>query len=433
MPPAGSVLCCAYPGCHKRSHKKRSFGHVYLVVPFVVQRQPHLFKAEHDGVLCNQHGCKWAAMSDGRVDSDTVDTARREVDEKDPSALPCSPSSSLSLVQLASAALQPATLPQGNHDDRTLRPLPLDTTSTSEAADDGCVDLLFRCASSSVRFLSPPSLSSSPPPSPLSPSVSFCVSASHSTRSAVSLLPLTGWRDPYDRLHPITEQLEAVYALYTKYCSSMHGPDKDMGSLPEKRARTQRSLDPTPRAVMPPTNTSIPRTVAVGYAECRRGSFDDLCKLLCSESLPVELRMGTDSSFLDIGSGYGRCVVHARLRFGVEKSVGIEAVATRHVEAERMMRVHLPNQFPSLLKSGRLQWDKSIQLLEGDATHLHVRLALQSATHVYMFDWLFNEEALSVILSVLASSSSLRLLVSCQKPDGISCRGGVVSSIGCLR
>ena len=230
---------------------------------------------------------------------------------------------------------------------------------------------------------------------------------------------LTGWSDPYDRLHPTTEQLEAVYALYTKYCSPMHGPDKDVGGLPEKRARTQRSLDPTPRAVMPPTDASIPRTVAVGYAECRRGSFDDVCKWLCSEMLPVQLRMGIDSVFLDVGSGYGRCVVHARLRCGVKKSVGIEAVTARHVEAERMMRVHLPKQFPSLFHSRRLQWDKTIQLLEGDATHLHVRPALLAATHVYMFDWLFNEDALSVILSILAGSSNFRVLVSCQKPDGM--------------
>ena len=166
MPRAGSVRCCAYHDCHKRSDKKRLFGHVYPVVPAVIQRQPQLFKAEHDGLLCNQHGCKLAAVSGGRVEADAVDTlGSDEVDiNSPPTPLPLSSSPSPSLVQLASAALQPGTLPQGNHDDRTLRPLPLDTTSTSEAADDGCLDLLFRCASSSVRFLSPSSLFSSPPP-----------------------------------------------------------------------------------------------------------------------------------------------------------------------------------------------------------------------------------------------------------------------------
>ena len=64
MPRAGSIRCCAFHDCNKRSDKKRSFGHVYPVVPSVVQRQPHLFKIEHDGVLCNQHGYKLAAMSD---------------------------------------------------------------------------------------------------------------------------------------------------------------------------------------------------------------------------------------------------------------------------------------------------------------------------------------------------------------------------------
>jgi len=75
-------------------------------------------------------------------------------------------------------------------------------------------------------------------------------------------------------LHPVTEQLESVYALYTKYCSAMHGPDKDIGSLPEKRARTQRSLDPTPRAVVSPTkDTSMPHTVAVGCARVPTRQF----------------------------------------------------------------------------------------------------------------------------------------------------------------
>lgn len=82
--------------------------------------------------------------------------------------------------------------------------------------------------------------------------------------------------------------------------------------------------------------------------------------------------------------------------------------------------MHLPNQSPNLLQSGRLQWDKSIQLLEGGAAHLHVRPAVLAATHVYMFDWLFREEALSIILSVLAASSCFRLVVSCPKQDGIA-------------
>ena len=424
MPRAGSVRCCAYHSCHKRSDKKRSFGHVYPVVPTVVQRHPQLFKAEHDGVLCNQHGCKLAAISGGRVEADN--TLGGEVVEIDSPPSPLSLSSSLSpaLVQLASAALQPPPRrPNDSCDDRAL--------SEGGAVDDN-VDLLrhtssLYCSSSSLLLSS--SSSSSPTSSPQS---SLSLSSSLSASRALSPPPLIGWSNQYDRLHPITEQLEAVYALYTKYCSPMHGPDKDVGNLPEKRARTQRPLDPTPRAVMPLTDASLPRTVAVGYAECRRGSFDDVCKLLCSETLPVELRIGADSTFLDIGRGYGRCVVHARLRCGVEKSVGIEAVATRHVEAERMMRVHLPKQFPSLFQAGRLQWNKSIQLLEGDATHLHVRPTLLAATHVYMFDWLFNEEALSVILSILAGSANCRVLVSCQKPDGMVMQSGVVVSIGCL-
>ena len=60
------------------------------------------------------------------------------------------------------------------------------------------------------------------------------------------------------------------------------------------RVRTRRSLDPAPRAVMPPTDTSVPRIVAVGYAECRWSSFDE-CQWLCCETLPSELCPATQT------------------------------------------------------------------------------------------------------------------------------------------
>ena len=293
MPRAGSVRCCAYHSCLKRSDKKRSFGHVYPVVPTQVQRHPQLFKAEHDGVLCNQHGCKLAAISGGRVEADN--TLGGEVVEIDspPSPLSLSSSPSPALVQLASAALQPfPRRPNDSCGDRAL--CTLDTASEGGAVDDDDVDLLRH--TSSLHFsLSSLLSSSSPPPLTSSPPSSLSSSSSPSVSRALSLPPLIDWSNQYDRLHPITEQLEAVYALYTKYCSPMHGPDKDVGNLPEKRARTQRPLDPTSRAVMPLTDACVPRTVALGYAECRRGSFDHVCRLLCNET-PRRVSLASSST-----------------------------------------------------------------------------------------------------------------------------------------
>ena len=43
--------------------------------------------------------------------------------------------------------------------------------------------------------------------------------------------------------------------------------------------------------------------------------------------------MTSDSVFLDVGSGYGQCVVQARLRANVRESIGIEYVAVRDLMA----------------------------------------------------------------------------------------------------
>lgn len=108
------MLCI--PRLQKRTDKKRSFGHIYPVVPPVEQQLYHHSKAEHDGVLCNQHGCRLATICDDRVEGDAVGAVVREMVETDSSPSPLSPSSSPALVQLASVALQPATQPHDNRD-----------------------------------------------------------------------------------------------------------------------------------------------------------------------------------------------------------------------------------------------------------------------------------------------------------------------------
>ena len=182
----------------------------------------------------------------------------------------------------------------------------------------------------------------------------------------------------FDRLHPDTKSLEAMYREYRKRCDLVAGADKDTSNLPEKRARRPPSLAPS---LVQPTHC-IPDTVSPGYGECTRAAFDNVCQYLCDE-LPAPLRMGPDSVFLDIGSGYGKCVVHARFRAGVRKSIGIEYMSKRHELAIEMLRHHLPRQFPSM--RSRLRPESTIELLEGDATSDEFDDAFRSATHVFMF------------------------------------------------
>jgi hypothetical protein len=49
--------------------------------------------------------------------------------------------------------------------------------------------------------------------------------------------------------------------------------------------------------------------------------------------VPQELRIGPNSTFFDIGSGFGKCVFHAHVQLKLKKSVGIEYIPTRYRKA----------------------------------------------------------------------------------------------------
>ena len=215
----------------------------------------------------------------------------------------------------------------------------------------------------------------------------------------------------FDRLHADTKSLEAMYREYRKRCDLTAGADKDTSDLPEKRARRPPS---SVRSTVQPTHC-IPDTVSPGYGECTRAAFDKICQYLCDE-LPAPLGMGQDSVFLDIGSGYGKCVVHARFRAGVRKSIGIEYISKRHELAIEMLRQHLPSQFPTM--HARLTPQSLIELLEGDATSDEFHDVFHSATHVFMFDWVFSTVTTDALLDKL-KTCSFAVLVCCQPPQRV--------------
>jgi len=86
-----------------------------------------------------------------------------------------------------------------------------------------------------------------------------------------------------------------------------------------------------------PSTTTYPHTVHVGYGEMTYPALDKLLLWLCRDA-PSSVRLSSDSCFLDLGSGFAKCVIHARLRALVRRSVGIEYVPLRHNKASEVLR-----------------------------------------------------------------------------------------------
>ena len=210
--------------------------------------------------------------------------------------------------------------------------------------------------------------------------------------------------------HPDTRCLTSLFRLYTQRCSPLHGADFDMGDLPEKRCRKPPSLSGISH--VPQRDHSVPDAVSPGYAECTLKAFDQVCEWLC-EQAPTHLRMSAESVFLDVGSGYGKCIVQARLRANVRKSIGIEYVAVRYLMGFKMLTECIPAQFSSL----HARLGGCIELLQGDATDDQFAEQYEMATHIFAFDWVFNDVGKQGVLKRVEQSSNVRVFITCQRLD----------------
>ena len=239
---------------------------------------------------------------------------------------------------------------------------------------------------------------------PLSAATSLAEQRSEVCSTASSALPR------YHDAHHETQSLDSLFSLYAQKCSLLHGADFDMSNLPEKRSRRPPSSSGI--ATLPEPDHSVPSAVAPGYAECTRRAFDQVCEWLC-QAAPAHLRMGPDSVFLDVGSGYGKCVVQARIRADVRKSIGIEYVAVRYLMSVKMLTECIPAQFESI----HARLGSSVELLQGDATEERFAEQYERATHIFVFDWVFNSLGRAGVMEIIERASRLRVLVSCQRPD----------------
>jgi len=250
----------------------------------------------------------------------------------------------------------------------------------------------------------------------------------------------------------LRKMLKRVYNVFNRHSEIYFGVDKDIGDLPKKRVSkaSQRLNDVLPsaadRIVLGRTyqnngtssnssgsnNSNEHRNSknlrSAGYGEITRGSFSKLLRLMQTK-VPSELRLDQTSSFLDIGSGFGKCVVHAKVMVNVARSVGLEYVKKRHEianEAFKWLKKHnkkstgsnqnissSSEEVPLLNLSG-------VELKNADATKK--RKGFNKFTHIYCFDYVFSQDTREKLARLLAKTD-FKLLACCTNPKRIAAAG----------
>ena len=170
-----------------------------------------------------------------------------------------------------------------------------------------------------------------------------------------------------------------------------------------------------------------------GYGEMTEGSIERLLQFLselstaeldspppsrtAGEGSPgrdwKELDLCETSSFVDIGSGYGKVVLHAALSAKVSKALGIEYVPSRATKA-------LEVQADLLDGSRAFMTEEAIELVSpprcvlehGDAT----TYGGFKFSHIYMYDRVFNEKTLELLAKQL-NKSKFKVLVTYQRVE----------------
>lgn len=132
-------------------------------------------------------------------------------------------------------------------------------------------------------------------------------------------------------------------------------------------------------------------TWSLGYGELTLGSVKRLFDYM-TKGAPENLRMGPGSSFLDIGSGYGKVVFYANMTCPQLKEVtGIECLPFRHSRSVQLME----KLQPSLSK------DVPIKLLCADASEFDSF----PHSHIYSFDKVFSDTTREALLPAIIKSS----------------------------
>lgn len=134
-----------------------------------------------------------------------------------------------------------------------------------------------------------------------------------------------------------------------------------------------------------------------------------------ASALADRWNLGPSSGFIDVGSGYGKVVLHAKLSgAGVGEAVGVEYVPRRASLAAAAKRELESGKlgFVTAEAAARLRDPRGCRLLQGDATEW----GPFRFTHVYMYDKVFSEPTIELLAKQL-NASPYRVLVSYQRRE----------------
>jgi hypothetical protein len=135
------------------------------------------------------------------------------------------------------------------------------------------------------------------------------------------------------------------------------------------------------------------------------GAITGIGALQLFQALPIEFRLTTASTVVDIGSGYGKLVMRLAVIYQLRYAIGVEISPRRAEFAEQAKQeafaqgLLLPAEAASIL------------LRQGDAFGSLEQL-LRNTTHVYICAQLFRSSQVSELLVVAAAEPSVQCLIS---------------------
>ena len=215
-------------------------------------------------------------------------------------------------------------------------------------------------------------------------------------------------------------------------------------SRPRNRVSVQHYLKPpqpssniSKAAPSSQSRDEIDNSASEGYGEMTEGSIERLfCFLerIDGKDAPASFKVSTPqknperrsttiptsespsaesqaNSFIDIGSGYGKVVFHAKLGGKYSHSVGIEYVESRAALAASI-RDELLLRRNSLLSTQARELLRSCVLFHADAT----KWECFNYSHIYMYDRVFNESTLSALAKRL-NVSFFKFLVTYRRVE----------------
>lgn len=165
-----------------------------------------------------------------------------------------------------------------------------------------------------------------------------------------------------------------------------------------------------------PTGPKTART-SEGYGEATCATAERLLRVLARLTYYVPAMGGwtglwnldADATFLDIGSGYGKVVLHAKLHTGCRSAVGVECVAKR-AEISTLALQGLYGELDRAKLANDLL--RGVFFEAADAT----AMPILNYSHVYIFDRVFSTVTLIALAKVL-SRSPFYVMVSSKKPQ----------------